>query len=139
MILSWSHIWFNSIDAKFSCILFFQSSNGSYADGNAGGGITVNGPVQAEQVRLSTTNLTVGVTGSITTSGSGNNSLGNGGSGKFIVQTSKSNSGSIINNGDGNGYNLSFVRTVDGSSEWTLLGIPVTDLDVQTFIDASSC
>ena len=123
---------------SFPASLLFQSSNGSYADGNAGAGITVNGPVQAEQVRLSTTNLTVGVTGSITTSGSGNNTLGNGGSGKFIVQTSKSNSGSIINNRDGNGYNLSFVRTVDGSSEWTLLGIPVTDLDVQTFIDASS-
>ena len=35
---------------------------------------------------------------------------------------------------DGDGYNLSFVRTVDGSSE-TLLGIPVTDEDIQTFID----
>ena len=39
---------------------------------------------------------------------------------------------------DGDGYNLSFVRTVDGSSEWTLLGIPVTDQDVQTFIGNST-
>ncbi len=126
---------------SFPASLLFQGAtvNGEpYGDLNAGGGITVNGPVQAEQVRLSTTNLTVGVTGSITTSGSGNNSLSTGGSGKFIVQTSQSSSGSIINNADGDGYNLSFVRTVDGSSEWTLLGIPVTDLDVQTFIDASS-
>ena len=30
------------------------------------------------------------------------------------------------------------MRTVDGSSEWTLLGIPVTDQDVQTFIGNST-
>ena len=127
---------------SFPASLLFQGvvvdGTATYGDLNAGGGITVNGPVQAAEVRLSTTNLTVSVTGSITTSGTGNNSLSTDGSGKFIVQTSKSNSGSIINNGDGDGYNLSFVRTVDGSSEWTLLGVPVTNQDVQTFIDASS-
>ncbi len=128
--------------SNFPASLLFQGvvvdGTATYGDLNAGAGITVNGPVQAEQVRISTTNLTVGVTGSITTSGSGNNSLSTGGSGKFIVQTSQSNSGSIINNTDGDGYNLSFVRTVDGSSEWTLLGIPVTDQDVQTFIGNST-
>ena len=123
---------------SFPASLFFQSSSGSYADGNTGGGIFVNGPVQAEQIRLSTDHLTVGVTGSLTTTGTGVNSMSNGGTGKFIVQTSKSNSGSIINNTDGDGYNLSFVRTVDGSSEWALLGIPVTDQDVQTFIGNST-
>ena len=126
---------------SFPASLLFQGSTVSgepYGDLNAGAGITVNGPIQAEQVRLSTTDLTVSVTGSITTSGTGNNSLSTAGSGKFIVQTSKSNSGSIINNTDGDGYNLSLVRTVDGSSEWTLLGIPVTDQDVQTFIDNST-
>ena len=123
---------------SFPASLFFQSGSGSYADGTAGAGIFINGPVQAEQVRLSTDNLTVGVTGSITTTGTGVNTMSNGGTGKFIVQTSKSNSGSIINNTDGDGYNLSFVRTVDGSSEWSLLGIPVTDQDVQTFISNST-
>ena len=127
--------------SNFPASLLFQGATVSgepYGDLNVGAGITVNGPVQAEQVRLSTTDLTVSVTGSITTSGTGNNSLSTGGSGKFIVQTSKSNSGSIINNTDGDGYNLSFVRTVDGSNEWTLVGIPVTDQDVQTFIDNST-
>ena len=106
---------------NFSASLLFHSSSGSYADGKTGGGIFVNGTVKASEVRLSATDLTVGVTGSIMTSLNGNNAMSNGGNGKFIVQTSKSNSGAIINNADGNGYNLSFIRTVDGSSEWSLL------------------
>ena len=123
---------------NFSASLLFQSSSGSYSNGNTGGGIFVNGTVKASEVRLSATDLTVGVTGSIITSLDGNSAMSNGGNGKFIVQTSKSNSGAIINNADGNGYNLSFIRTVDGSSEWSLIGIPVTDQDIQTFIGNST-
>ena len=40
---------------------------------------------------------------------------------------------------DGDGYNLSFVRTVDGSSEWTFLGIPVTSRCPNIYRQFYSC
>ena len=121
--------------SNFSASLFFQSTSGSYASGTAGGGIFINGPVQASEVRLSATNLTVGVTGSITATRSAATALSNGGTGKFIIQTSQSNSGSIIATDDTSGYTLDFVRTLDSDNEITLLGIPVTDESIQDLID----
>ena len=116
-------------------LLFQGPTAGEYTGGTAGSGITVNGDVKAAQVRLSATDLTVSTTGSLTVTGSGDNAISNGGTGKFIVQTSQSNSGSIVATGDTSGYTLDFVRTLDSDNEITFLGIPVTDESIQDLID----
>ena len=121
-------------------LLFYGSAenNTDYSGGTAtAGGITVNGDVSARQIKISASNLTVNVTGSLTSTNtsSAQNNLASGGSGKFILKTSQSNSGSIIATTDTNGYNLDFVRTLDSDNEITFLGIPVTDESIQDLID----
>ena len=123
-------------------LLFYGAAddNSDYTGGTATtGGITVNGDVSARQIKLSASSLTVNVTGSLTSTGTAAaKNMASDGSGKFILKTSKSNSGSIINKLDTDGYNLDFVRTVDGDSEWTLVGVPVTGESVQDVIDNNS-
>ena len=111
-----------------------------YDDGNAStSGITISGDVSAKQIKIAASNLTVNVTGSLTsTNSAASQNIHTGGAGKLVLKTSKSNSGSIINKEDSDGYNLDFVRTVDGDSEWTLIGVPVTDETVQDVIDNNS-
>ena len=121
-------------------LLFYGSAenNTDYSGGTAtAGGITVNGDVSARQIKISASSLTVNVTGSLTSTNtsSAQNNLASGGSGKFILKTSQSNSGSIIATTDTNGYNLDFVRTLDSDNEITFLGIPVTDESIQDLID----
>ena len=121
-------------------LLFYGSAdnNSDYGGGTAtAGGITVNGDVSARQIKISASSLTVNVTGSLTSTNtsSAQNNLASGGSGKFILKTSQSNSGSIIATTDTNGYNLDFVRTLDSDNEITFLGIPVTDESIQDLID----
>ena len=121
-------------------LLFYGSAenNTDYSGGTAtAGGITVNGDVSARQIKISASSLTVNVTGSLTSTNtsSAQNNLASGGSGKFILKTSQSNSGSIIATTDTNGYTLDFVRTLDSDNEITFLGIPVTDESIQDLID----
>ena len=121
-------------------LLFYGSAdnNTDYSVGTAStGGITVNGDVSARQIKLSASSLTVNVTGSLTSTNtsSAQKNLASDGSGKFILKTSQSNSGSIIATADTGGYTLDFVRTLDSDSEITLLGIPVTNETIQDLID----
>ena len=121
-------------------LLFYGSAdnNTDYTVGTAStGGITVNGDVSARQIKLSASSLTVNVTGSLTSTNtsSAQKNLASDGSGKFILKTSQSNSGSIIATTDTGGYTLDFVRTLDSDSEITLLGIPVTNETIQDLID----
>ena len=121
--------------SNFSGNLYFNVGNGAYTGGNAGS-ITVNGDVKAKNIRLAASDMTINTTGSITaTNGSaGNNVLSTDGTGKIILKTSKTNSGSIIANNDTGGYKLDFVRTLDSDNEITFLGIPVTDESIQDVI-----
>ena len=121
--------------SDFDGNLYFSVGNGTYTGGNAGS-ITVNGDVKAKNIRLAASDMTINTTGSITaTNGTaGNNVISSDGLGKIILKTSQSNSGSIIATNDNNGYTLDFVRTLDSDNEITLLGIPVTNEDIQDLI-----
>ena len=122
-------------------LLFYDDEvDGDLYNAGTAGAITVNGDVRAKQIKLSASNMTINVTGSLTSTNTSNAS-GNiltGGNGKIILKTSKSNSGSIIANTDNGGYKLDFVRTLDGDDEWTLIGVPVTDEAIQDVIDTGA-
>ena len=68
--------------------------------------------------------LTIGTSGSMTVS----SSITTNNTGTILITTSRANSGSLIAKSAGadQGKGITLRREVDGSNEWTLLGIPVT-------------
>ena len=100
-----------NVDMSTLVVIYISMSVMSYTGGNAGN-ITVNGDVKTKNIELAASDMTINTTGSITaTNGSaGDNVLSTDGTGKIILKTSKTNSGSIIANNDTGGYKLDFVR-----------------------------
>ena len=76
--------------------------------------------------------LTIGTSGSMTVS----SSITTNNTGTILITTSRANSGSLIAKSAGadQGKGITLRREVDGSNEWTLIGIPVTG-EVSSDID----
>ena len=97
-------------------------------------GLTVNGPLNTRGLDMSgVSSLIINTTGSVLASGSGSSSgqeVRTTGTGKVVVKTSNSSSGSFMAKNASHTVNISFQRSLDqtngnSATEWTLIGIPV--------------